>query len=237
MSDHIQNAESANFALQQPEWRVLSSLFPQVHHLPDLAEHRWQRERFRAGQALFNPGNPCTRFVLLAQGRVRIQLRSPQDRRLTLYRVQPGQLCLHSLINLVNREDFAFEAIAETDGWISWTTEDHFNRWLDDSSDFRQWIFASFGERMKEILERLARLTFAPLEWRLADLLLERLGSDGNVMATQAELAAELGSAREVVNRQLKRWENLGWIHSGRGKIEVVEVSALLKFLESSEDT
>lgn len=236
MTELSNNQEAAPVLLQQPEWRVLSKLFPRVHHLPDFTEHRWQRERFRAGQALFNPGNPCTRFVLLGEGRVRIQLRSRQDRRLTLYRVLPGQLCLHSLINLVNREDFAFEAIAETDGWISWTTEEHFNRWLDDSSDFRSWIFASFGERMKEILERLARLTFAPLEWRLADLLLERLGTDGNVMATQAELAAELGSAREVVNRQLKRWENLGWINSGRGKIEVIEVAALLAFLEASSD-
>lgn len=221
-------------SLQQPEWRVLSKLFPQVHQLPGLAEHRWQRERFRAGQSLFHPGSPCTRFVLLTEGRLRIQLRNPQGRRLTLYRVHPGQLCLHSIINLVNRDDFAFEAVAETDGWISWTTEEHFNGWLDESPDFRSWIFASFGERMKEIIERIASLTFSPLEWRLADLLLERLGPDSNIMATQAELATELGSAREVVNRQLKRWEHAGWINNKRGEIEVIDVPALLALLEPS---
>lgn len=211
-------------------------LFPLVHKLPDFSTHNWQREHFSAGQALFNPGSPCHRFVLLGEGRIRIQLRSAQDKRLTLYRVQPGQLCLHSLINLVNREQFAFEAIAETDGWVSWTTEDHFNRWLAESADFRAWIFASFGERMKEILERLARLTFEPLEWRLADVLLEKLGADGCVTATQSELAAELGSAREVINRQLKRWQQRDWVHSGRGKIEVRDVPALLSFLEKSNE-
>jgi len=236
MPELTPSTQASTQSVQQPEWRVLSKLFPLVHHLPDFSEHRWQRERFKAGQALFHPGLPCTRFVLLGEGRIRIQLRSSQDKRLTLYRVQPGQLCLHSLVNLVNRESFAFEAIAETDGWISWTTEEHFNRWLAESADFRSWIFASFGERMKEILERLARLTFEPLEWRLADLLLERLGADGYVTATQAELAAELGSAREVVNRQLKRWEQQGWIHSGRGRIEIVEISALLNFLESADN-
>lgn len=235
MANISNNNEHNTPALQQPEWRVLSHLFPQVHQLPKTNLQRWQREKFSAGDSLFSPGSPCTRFVLLAEGRVRIQLRSRQDRRLTLYRVQPGQLCLHSVINLVNREEFAFEAIAETDGWISWTNEESFKHWLDQSVDFRTWIFASIGERMKEILDRLAKLTFAPLEWRLADLLLERLNSDSLVMATQADLAAELGSAREVINRQIKKWEQKGWLKSGRGKIEILDVPALLAFMESSE--
>jgi CRP/FNR family transcriptional regulator len=44
---------------------------------------------------------------------------------------------------------------------------------------------------------------------------------------THHELAIELGSAREVVSRHLKRFEKYGWLNLNRGTIEIINRSAL----------
>lgn len=219
--------------LQTPEWSVLSDLFPSIHHLPETDTADWSHQNFSRGDYLFRPGERCKRFVLLGEGRIRLQIVNTQGRRITLYRVLPGQLCLHSLINLINQDDFSFEAVAESAGWLSWTSADRFSAWMNDSHDFREWILASFGERLKQMLNLNAELAFSSVEQRLADHLLEQMGEDGSVCATQAALAAEIGSAREVVLRTLQRWEKRGWIIKSRGTILVNDIEALLDFLET----
>ena len=37
----------------------------------------------------------------------------------------------------------------------------------------------------------------------------------------------ELGSAREVVSRHLKRYERSGWVKLSRGSIEIIDFKAL----------
>jgi CRP/FNR family transcriptional regulator len=44
---------------------------------------------------------------------------------------------------------------------------------------------------------------------------------------THQELAAELGSAREVISRQLKEFERRGWIRLGRGQLQLLDAAAL----------
>jgi len=61
----------------------------------------------------------------------------------------------------------------------------------------------------------------------LAKLLLEEPSKQIN--RTHQQLAAELGTAREVVSRQLKRFEQRGWVMLGRGHVEILDKAALEK--------
>ncbi|MFY9640676.1 MAG: helix-turn-helix domain-containing protein, partial [Rhodomicrobium sp.] len=45
--------------------------------------------------------------------------------------------------------------------------------------------------------------------------------------ATHQRLAIELGTAREVISRQLNEFQRRGWIKSGRGVISIVQEVAL----------
>ena len=63
---------------------------------------------------------------------------------------------------------------------------------------------------------------------RLARLLLDRaVDSRGKVTATHQQLASELGTAREVISRQLKQFEKQGWISVQRGNVELLDPAAL----------
>lgn len=98
---------------------MLSNLFPNTCEIPETSDYPWKTHHFKAGDPLFSPGQPCNRFMLLASGTIRIELQNPQARSLLLYRIEPGQLCIHSLINLINNDQYAFIAVAESDGWFS----------------------------------------------------------------------------------------------------------------------
>ena len=67
---------------------------------------------------------------------------------------------------------------------------------------------------------------------RLEELFLQGNGLQGTVEITHAEIAADLGTAREVVSRLLKEFERLGAVTLSRGRI-ILRDAALLRDLAS----
>jgi len=80
---------------------------------------------------------------------------------------------------------------------------------------------------ISDLIVLLDEIAFHSIDVRLAKLLLDETGS--RLSRTHQQIADELGSAREVVSRQLKRFENKGWVMLGRGYIEVINKEALQK--------
>jgi len=80
---------------------------------------------------------------------------------------------------------------------------------------------------ISDLIVLLDEIAFHSIDVRMAKLLLDETGS--RLSRTHQQIADELGSAREVVSRQLKRFENKGWVMLGRGYIEVINKEALQK--------
>jgi CRP/FNR family transcriptional regulator len=57
------------------------------------------------------------------------------------------------------------------------------------------------------------------------------------VAATHAALAADIGTAREVVSRALKHFSDSGWVRAGRGTIEILRPEALRRMVERDDVT
>ena len=208
---------------------VLSSLFPDTGNMPELDNYPWRKQSFSSGDVLFKPGQPCNRFMLLGDGVIRVELQNAQGRSMTLYRIERGQLCIHSLINLINDDCYSFRAVAESDGWFGWADKEQFHHWMDVSRLFHQWILNNIGSRFKEVVDRFAQHAFLPVEARLAGLLIEKMGPDQTVRMTQAELASELGTAREIVSRHLSRWQTQGVLETHRGVIRIIQIEPLVE--------
>ena len=77
---------------------------------------------------------------------------------------------------------------------------------------------------MMEIVDEIA---FRRMDARIASLLLTRAQSQNPMRITHQEIAAELGSSREVVSRLLEDFSERGLIRSGRGEIEVLDKEGL----------
>ncbi len=79
-----------------------------------------------------------------------------------------------------------------------------------------------FSSRLTEVMSLVEEVAFRRMDQRLARRLAELLlgeRSAGSVETTHADIAADLGTAREVVSRLLKEFERLGAISLSRGRI------------------
>ena len=87
---------------------------------------------------------------------------------------------------------------------------------------------------MSSLISLVEEVTFGKLDIRLARHLLKSCDNDASLETTHQQLATELGSAREVISRQLKDFEQKGWIEQQRGQIQLQQEDALQQLAHSS---
>ena len=181
----------------------------------------------KAGTRLFGEGSPCQAFLLLLSGVVRVQKVSESGREIVLYRVEAGETCIVTTACLMSGSDYDAEGIAETDIQAQALPVAGFRDLLAHSAPFRDFAFQAYGLRISSLLLLIEEVAFGRLDQRLAAWLLHHGRQGGQLTATHQELAVELGTAREVISRQLKEFERRGWVKLGRGHITLTDSAAL----------
>lgn len=183
-----------------------------------------------AGTVLFRPGDQASGFLVVLSGRVEVFLTGPTGREILLYAVAPGQSCIQTTLGLMGGEDYAGEAIVAAPARAVMIPRGQFDRLMADEPGFRAFVLTSFARRMTDVTRLLERVAFARVEARLAAALLDlaSLESGGDrIAATQSDLAARIGSAREVVSRRLEAFQKSGWVETGRGGVRLTDPAAL----------
>ena len=108
-----------------------------------------------------------------------------------------------------------------------------FDKGIAGSAGFRAFVFSSYGKRIADLILLVEDVAFGRMDIRLGQYLLDAVDDNGDVSRTHQEMAAELGTAREVVSRQLKEFERRGWLKLGRGMISISDPGALKKHLST----
>jgi len=180
-----------------------------------------------ADTRIFGPGQAPEAFLLLISGTVRVQQVSETGREIVLYRVSAGDSCALTTACLMGYEDYQAEAIAETDVEAVAIPRATFDDLIARSVDFRRFVFTAFSHRVTDLFKVIEEVAFSRVDVRLAQRLLERANSAGRIDLTHQQLAAELGTAREVVSRQLTEFQRRGWITTSRGAIDITRPTAL----------
>jgi len=86
------------------------------------------------------------------------------------------------------------------------------------------------SHRLTDVLGIVDTVVFRRMDARVATLLLERSGRQNPVRITHQEIAAELGTSREVVSRILESLAGAGLLKVMRGRIEILEQGPLAAF-------
>ena len=182
-----------------------------------------------AGMTVFSPGEVCAGWIMVNEGSVRVFMTSDTGREILLYRVGAGQSCVLTTACLFGEDPYAASGVTEVATRAVLVPAATVFQLIECSESFRKVVFRGFGQRIAEILKTMEEAVFHRLDARIATLLLDRADADGCISATQAELAAELGSAREVVARHLGRLSEEGILERQRGAIRVLNPLALHK--------
>jgi CRP/FNR family transcriptional regulator, anaerobic regulatory protein len=185
-----------------------------------------QRVHLAAGHSVFAPGQPCDNYLLVIAGSVRVSTMTENGRELVLYRVGPGEACVLTTACLMAGKDYDAFGAAETDVEAYALPRATFETLLDSSAGFRRFVFDEFGGRLTAVIAVVQEVAERHVDRRLARFLLDR-ASSGEIRMTHQAIAAELGTAREVVSRLLKELSGRGFVEIGRGYVMVVDAGAL----------
>lgn len=179
------------------------------------------------GEVVFRQGEECIHYLLVIEGLVRVQKVTEDGREMTLYRVGSGSACELTTSCLLANDRYHAEAVAETAVRAVLIPKTLFQEAVMCSPKFREFVFGNVEKGFTELLTLLEETAYGHLDQRLAKSLLSLRDDEGVVHATHHDLAANLGSAREVVSRQLKNFEHHGWVRLHRGYIEIVDSKGL----------
>jgi CRP/FNR family transcriptional regulator len=178
------------------------------------------------GSEVFHPGEAAQGFVIVLSGRIEVTLTAASGREILLYAVEPGQSCIQTTLGLMGDEAYTGAARTVTEVDLVLIPKLLFLHAMNRDEMFRTFVLKSFGARMSDLTHVLEQVAFGRIEPRLANALLDR-AVDGCITATQAELAARIGTAREVVTRKLEVFAKKGWISTERGQVTLLDEAAL----------
>lgn len=219
----------STFSAQQPgSWL---ERFPQLAQLDDTTKHllteRSRLVTIPAETRIFGAGLAAEDMLFLLEGTVRVQQISDTGREIVLYRVQAGESCLMTNACLFAYGSNTAEGIAETPVQAASIPRHLFDALVAQSAEFRNVVFLAFSKRITDLFQVIDEVAFQRLDVRLADKLLELVDGKGEVAITHQNMSTELGTAREVVSRQLQEFQRRGWVELLRGKVLILNTVAL----------
>lgn len=209
----------------------LPELVPAYRDLPSpmldqLSQHAHIIE-LAAGQNLFREGDLCNHHQVVLEGRLRIQKVADDGHEIVVGHVNAHEACNLSYSCLLGGEHHAAEAIAETDSKILLITKDSFYQLMDHLPGFRQQVYRDIKHNITDLINQIQEVAFENMDHRLATLLI-RLGNEHkSITTTHQALATELGTAREVISRLLKKFERRHWVELHRGYINILDPERL----------
>lgn len=209
------------------------TLYPALAHvlpsLPDLG-HAAEPITVPAHTVLFDTNAPCQGFPLVLEGEIKVSRHAQDGRSLELYRVVPGELCLVSSASLFRSTPLSAQGISTRATRLLLITPPVFVQWL-EAPVFRNAVLGLFAERMADLTGLIDAVAFQRLDQRLAACLLGR-GQD--IALSHQQLAAELGTVREMVSRLLRRFEREGWVELAREHVFIRNSQALRALADAS---
>lgn len=173
---------------------------------------------------LFGPGNSPENMLFLLDGTVRVQQVSDTGHEIVLYRIHAGESCVLTTACLLAYENYSAEGISETSVQAAAIPRAVFDDLVAQSQSFRDFVFGAFSKRITDLFQMIDEVAFQRLDVRLAEKLIELSNGKGVVTTTHQKLSVELGTAREVISRQLQEFQRRGWVEQARGSVSLLDI-------------
>lgn len=190
--------------------------------LSALEEHADIRE-VPANTVLLRDGQYVKVIPIVLKGLIKVFV-SFEEKELLLYYIQPGESCIMSFSASLKNEPSRIVAITEEDSVVLLLPVDKVGQWVKQFPGINQLFYQQYNLRYAELLDTINHLLFGRLDTRLFNYLVEksRLRGEKVLALKHKQIAAELGTAREVVTRVIKRLEQEGKVKQVEGGIEVL---------------
>lgn len=188
--------------------------------LKDIAGHTRLGE-YQRGDVLFWEGDPCEGLFIIQQGSAKIFRLSPQGRQYIVRILQEGDTFAEVPAFDEGTSPANVEALETCRVWIIDNVKLH--QLVMEHPAFAQKVLVNFGRMLRGMVRMVSEMAFYQVTHRLARLIAEIPNDKAAPHWTQEQLAARLGTVREVVARSLKEMERSGAIKVEDRRIHIVD--------------
>ena len=206
--------------------------FPFWHSLTDddkrtLCKHSAHDHFERSRPVHDNTG--CSGLFLLTKGRLRVYILSEDGKEITLYRLEPGDVCMLAASCVIQSITFDVFIDAELPSDCYRIDAGVFGEMIERIPEIKIFALETAVQRFSDVMWVMQQLVFMSMDRRLAIFLSDEISRTGEntVTMTHDQLARHLGTAREVVSRVLKHMAADGLLEVSRGGIRIKDKPAL----------
>ena len=201
---------------------------------------RVSRRAYARGESLFNEEDACRGLFVVGLGKIRIFKVSASGREQILSIEGPGSSFAE--VPVFDGGNYPASACALEDSEVLFISREDFQEFCREHPDVALKVIAVVGSRLRRLVGIIEDLSFTTVRQRLIALIVRLAeGSAAHTSAgvhvelnqTQQDMAAELGTVRELVSRNLGRLQVEGYLDVNGRNIIVRDLAGLKRELES----
>ena len=208
-----------------PLWNLLSD------EEKILVESNLYNVSFKKGELILKKSESCFGFIFVKKGSLRVHIISEDGRDVTLYRIREGEMCTLSSSCVLDAITFEVHIESEENTEIINVPSNIFKKIMEDNIYVKAFMYEGIAARFSDVMWIMQQILFMGIDKRIAIFLIEESESTGKekIKITHEQFAKYIGSAREVVSRMLKYFEQEEIVSLGRGSVEILDKDELIK--------
>jgi CRP/FNR family transcriptional regulator len=200
---------------------------------------RTARKSARAGEVIFHEGEPCEGLFVVETGAVKIFKTSASGREQVLTVEGPGGVVAE--LPVFDGGPYPASASAVRDSQLLFVSKRDFRSLCLENPEVSLKVLKSVGRRLRGLVGLIEELSFTTVRHRLGTLLLRFAENEGKPTAggieftlpPNHELASQIGTVRELVSRNLSRYQAEGIIRMDGKTVVLFDPQGLAADLES----
>lgn len=191
-------------------------------------------KEFTAGESMHSGSDNCSGLFLIRSGQVRAYIISETGKEITLYRLFERDICIFTASCIMKNITFDIYVEVEKDTKAYLIPTAVFRKLSSESLAIQTFTNNLMASRFSDVMWIMEQALFTSFDKRLAAFLQEQMVIErsNTLEITHEKIAAHLGTAREVVTRMLKYFQNDGMVSLSRGMIEITNEEKLYKLID-----
>jgi CRP/FNR family transcriptional regulator len=135
-----------------------------------------------------------------------------EEKELLLYYILPGESCIMTFDACLKNSPSKVYATTENKSEVLLMSSENVFRWMKEYPEFNSLFFQQYNIRYNELLNMINQLLFDKMDTRIMDYLkaIIKIYDKNPIKVSHRQIASDLGTAREVVSRVMKKLENEG---------------------------
>jgi CRP/FNR family transcriptional regulator len=175
------------------------------------------------GQTVLKEGYYVNMLPIVLDGLLKVSSRD-EDKEILLYYIRKGESCIMSFSACITNSTSRVFAVTEMNSTVLMIPAGTLNLLINSHPSFNEYFYKLYQSRYEELIGAIDQLVFRNFNERLYIYLQEKsekLGSS-SLAITHQEIANDMGTAREVVSRALKKMEKEGKLQLTRNEIKIL---------------